>query len=205
MAGTSAWADIHFQGNTTGVFDPSDPLSPLTFTGGNFDITMPPSTGFLSNLGTFEIDKSNLSFSGNNCLVENWDPGLVTFTLTLNFTLPTVSGTQQFSAPVSGTIKKDGNSSNFTVDDVTFEFDNIPKTFTFVDSNQSGSFDLMVFDPAAMDLTLNPSHSSVTTTVTGQISNVSIVPVPETSSLAILTLNLIALPGLLFLKRRWNR
>ena len=191
---TSALADIQFQGSTTGEFVPLE--RPLTFQGVPFIVTVPVG-GFRDfNVGTFEIQKKDVSCSGINCYVENWDTTQESFTLTFTFGVPTVAGPEEFIADIDGTIRKAGNSSNYKVSDVTFDFDTEPLTLKYTNADGEGSFRLSVFDPAAMNITLNGPHADVTSAVTARISEVTFAPavsndtfapVPEPGILAIFT------------------
>lgn len=175
-ASSVARADIQFTGSTGGSFSPNIPG--LSFAGSGISALVPVGGGAsLSNLGTFTLVPT---CSGQNCT----ETISSNFTLSITFSVPTVGGTQSFSADINGTAKRSGNSPNFNAT-TTIDFDNSTHLLSYATGTGTGTFGLSVNDPGA-PLTVNGGTSG-TTTVTGQITDVrftaNTAPVPEPASL----------------------
>ena len=184
---------ISFSGNTA-TSAPTTIDTFLTYTSGSFvnlDVAPGPGSTSLTDLGQFTLNVC----SGNNC-VENFNAD---FTLRITFTDPTVLGSPaQFTADISGTISRSGNSLNIGNNSLlTIDFDNTIQTLTYTTLTGFGSFDLSVNDPASYDAT---SQFGDTRTVTGQISNLAftcvqncreVAAVPEPSTLLLLGAGLV--------------
>ena len=98
---------ISFSGNTA-TSAPTTIDTFLTYTSGSFanvDVAPGPGSTSLTDLGQFTLTVC----SGNNC-VENFNTD---FILKITFTDPSVAGSPaQFTADISGTISRSGNSIN---------------------------------------------------------------------------------------------
>ena len=174
-----ARADIQFTGSTSGAFSPA--ITGLSFAGSGFSALVPIGGGAtLNNLGTFTLAPT---CSGQNCT----QTISTNFTLTFTFTVPTVVGTQQFTASVNGTAKRAGTSSNFN-GTTTIDFNNTVQTFSFSNAAGQGSFGLSVNDPTKLVIV---GGTSGTSTVTGQISGLTftpnVAPVPEPAAIGMLS------------------
>ena len=160
---------ISFSGNTT-ASTPTIIDTFFTYTSSSFvnlDVLPGPVSTSLTDLGHFTLNVC----SGNNC-VENFNTD---FILRITFTDPTVSGSPaQFSADISGTISRSGNSNNIGNGSLlAIDFDNTAQTLNFTSPTGFGSFQLSVNDPAAYNAA---SQFGNTRTVTGQISNLTFTP-----------------------------
>jgi len=184
---------ISFSGNTA-TSAPTTIDTFLTYTSGSFsnvDVAPGPGSTSLTDLGQFTLAVC----SGNNC-VENFNSD---FILKITFTDPSVAGSPaQFTADISGTISRSGNSINIGNNSLlTIDFDNTVQTLNYTTLSGFGSFDLSVNDPVSYDAT---SQFGDTRTVTGQISNLTftcvencreVAAVPEPSTLLLLGAGLI--------------
>jgi hypothetical protein len=170
-----AHADIQFTGTTSGPATLStSPL--LTFVGGSINTLIPVGGGAaLTNLGTFTLTPN---CSGRNC---NQAIAATPFTLSVNFTLPTVAGSPQtFTASFSGTVSRNGNSSNFN-SSVSVDFNNTIQSLSYSTAGGTGTFGLKL-----NDLTFGSSSSSSpqTGTLSGAISNVTFTPTNNSGTTA---------------------
>ena len=148
-------------------------LGGLTYTNSTFNVT--DAGGFaaignvanspnVDNLGSFTLSGAAFTYTGN------------AFDLRVTFTAPpgTTPGSGVFTSVLSGMVTAIDNGGVFV------DFNNTPQHFTF---SGGGSFDLSVNDVSAT------AGNSVA--VTGQITNISAVPEPESYAMMLAGLGLV--------------
>ncbi len=183
LTAAASAAELNLVGNTTGsAFTFTQNAGGLSYQAGRFDTT---TIGGAYSLGSDDLANNSLGR-----FVLKSTPGTYAggFSLVVNFTAPTgitPSSTAIYSAVLSGTLTTTGSS-------VRVDFDNAPKTFSFSNNGQQGSFSLYV-----NDLNLGrPSNGDTIVQVNGRGFG-QVNPVPEPTSM-------LALGGLTlaFLRRR---
>jgi len=165
LAHTEARADeVTISGSTTGVVTG---VPQLTFAGNSFTGTTALGFGALSgsnNLGTFTLNTGPLQAVAG------------TFTLNVNFTVPTgINGGQgsSFTAQITGSVSPNVNQGGVLV-----HFNTPTQTFTFNNGTTSGSFTLTLADLFV--------QTGQTAQITAGITGAQQTTVPEPATMLLL-------------------
>ena len=214
LGGTAQAIPVTIEGNAS---SPTPPIGSLTYTAPltGFSLSVPVGAGptSLTDLGTFHLNGCDTTKFGNSC-IDDFDTFFTdNFTLEITFTTPTVPGipARFFTAEISGSIQRAGNSEEIFNSDkiVTIDFDNTLHHFTYSNGsgNSSGGFDVQVNDVNPIGPYTNSSSKfPVTRQVTGQILNLTQEfpgsgpgpgpdpsPVPEPSTFLMMFLGLLVI------------
>ncbi len=179
-ASAASAVELNLAGNTTGSsFTFTQNPGGLSYEAGRFNTT---TVGGAYSLGSVDVTDNSL---GRFVLSSTTGTYAGAFSLVVNFTAPTgitPSSTAIYSAVLSGTLTTTGSS-------VFVDFDNTPKTFSFSNGNEKGTFTLRVEDVALG----RPASGNTIVALSGRgFANVTTSAVPGPGAMAAFGVGLIA-------------